>query len=387
MPVTTRSHSIHEEEDHLGQNYSDSNMAAKKPLTLDDIMSEIKKHATNADARFTLLESKMDKNHDMLNNYMKSNDEALAKVMTTTKGLDNRIKVAEDTVKSLETRVTHLADNVETLSKLNRSQKYVIDKLEDKDKRQEMDKKKQNVIVEGLKEVDRENPRQAAVSLITEIGVNKADEMVVTAFRLGVKKPTQTRPRPLLVKLQSQSSKHEIYKSVKNLRGADQAGKDQKVYIKDDLPADIARQRQDLRCLAALGKDLGYDTTVRGNGLIVDNKRYTYGELGNLPADLSMEKAKTIEVDDGIAFQSEHSFLSSMYPCKIRHDGHALNSAEQVYWYDITKLAGDQQLKDLVRDVKNGYDAKRICSRLRLTDTQRLQREPIMKMAQDKKFH
>ena len=101
------------------------------------------------------------------------------------------------------------------------------------------------------------------------------------------------------------------------------------------MPADIARQRQDLRCLAALGRNLGYDTAVRGSGLIVDNKRYTYGELNNLPDDMSMEKAKMVEVDDGIAFQSEHSFLSSMYPCTIQHDGHALKSAEQVYWYDI----------------------------------------------------
>ena len=89
-----------------------------------------------------------------------------------------------------------------------------------------------------------------------------------------------------------------------------------------------------------------------------------------------MEKAKTIEIDDSIAFQSEHSFLSSMFPCTIQHDRHPLKSAEQVYWYDITKLVGDQRLYDLMGD----------CAKIKLSDTQKLQHEPIMRNAQEEKF-
>ena len=187
----------------------------------------------------------------------------------------------------------------------------------------------------------------------------------------------------MLVKLHSQSSKFEVYKKVKHLKESEDT---KKVYIKDDLPADIARQRQDLRCLASYARDVGYEASVRGNAVIVDNVRYTYSEINNLPEDVSLEKAKTISVDDGLAFQSERSFLSSMYPCQILHDGHALKSAEQVYWYEITKLVGDQLLNDLVRDAENGYKAKQICSRLRLTDAQKPQREIIMKMVQRKKY-
>ena len=121
--------------------------------------------------------------------------------------------------------------------------------------------------------------------------------------------------------------------------------------------------------------------------MIVDNKRYTYAQLDGLPDDLTMEKAKTIVVDtDGLAFQSHHSFLSSMFPCTIDHDGHAHKSAEHIYWYDIAKLAGDQRAMEQVRAAKDGYSAKLIGERIKITPEIKQQKEQIMANAQDKKF-
>ena len=123
------------------------------------------------------------------------------------------------------------------------------------------------------------------------------------------------------------------------------------MYIKDDLPTDIARQRQDLRCLAALARDKGYGAAVRDGVLIVDNKRYTYKDLDNLPDDLTIKNAKTLKVDnDGLAFQSHHSYLSSMYPCSIIHDGHSHNSAEHVLLVRHSQTRREQ--------VRNGAGAR-----------------------------
>ena len=61
-----------------------------------------------------------------------------------------------------------------------------------------------------------------------------------------------------------------------------------------------------------------------------------------------------LEVDnDGLAFQSHHSYLSSMYPCSIIRDGHAHKSAEHVFWYDIAKLAGNKHAMEQVPAAKN----------------------------------
>ena len=59
--------------------------------------------------------------------------------------------------------------------------------MDQKDKRQEFDRKKQNIIIEGLAEKDRENPRLIVTSLLTKIGVTKADNAIIllTAYRLS----------------------------------------------------------------------------------------------------------------------------------------------------------------------------------------------------------
>ena len=313
MPVSTRSHSFAEDISEPSRTTNPSNMAAKKPLTLEDIMLEMRKNAADTKKSLTNLETKIDKNRETLDAHIQSNKEEMA-------ALQSRTKASEDTVKQLETRLTQLTDDMLELQRDNRKQKRVIELLDQKEKKQELDRKKQNIIIEGLPEKENENPRLAVTTLLTSIGVNRADDIMLTAFRLGTvnKSKGPKRARPMLVKLQSQPAKHEIYKNVKKLRDSEET---KKIYIKDDLPANIARQRQDLRSLASFARDTGYDASVRGNAVIVDNMRYTYGELDNLPEDLSLEMAKTLVVDDGLAFQSEHSFLSSMHPCKILHDG------------------------------------------------------------------
>ena len=141
------------------------------------------------------------------------------------------------------------------------------------------------------------------------------------------------------MKLTQQGFKHEIYKQVKSLKNLDEG---KKVFIKDDLPLAISQQRQELRCLAALARDRGFEAAVRGGAIIVDNKRHAYSEIDVLPEGLTMEQAKMVTVDDGIAFQSHHAFPSNMYPCEIDHDGHKFHCSEQVYWYDIAGAAGNK---------------------------------------------
>ena len=218
MPVSTRSHSTTETLDESNPEQVNTNMAAKKILTLEDVMSEIRNSAADTNKKLTIFETKFDKSQETLTNYMKLNDEAIAKLKAENEKCDNRLKAAEDTVKTLEDRVSQLSNDVEALARNNRIQKIAMEKLEEKDKKQEIEKKRQNIVIEGLSENDRENPRQAAVSMIASIGVDRADDIVASAFRLGIKKPTQTRPRPLLVKLQTQASKHIIYKNVKKLK-------------------------------------------------------------------------------------------------------------------------------------------------------------------------
>ena len=84
---------------------------------------------------------------------------------------------------------------------------------------------------------------------------------------------------------------------------------------------------------------------MRGGALIVDNKKYSYSEIANLPEGITMENAKLVSVDDGMAFQGHFAFPSNMYPCEIDHNGHKFHCSEQVYWYDIVGATGNKRIQ------------------------------------------
>ena len=151
------------------------------------------------------------------------------------------------------------------------------------------------------KEDEKENTRQTVIKLLSDIGVNNVNENVVRTINKTHARP---RPRPILVKLSQQGFKYDVYKNVKHLKDLDEG---KKIFIKDDLPQEISKQRQELQCLAAAAHDRGFEATVRGGAIIVDNKKYSYSEIADLPEGVTMENAKLVAVDDGMAFQSHYA--------------------------------------------------------------------------------
>ena len=119
LPVSTSSHSLQDETDVERLHQHDTNMAANKRLTLEDQIGEIKKNAIDSNRKLANLESKIDKNQESLNNYIKTNDEALTKIQTKTRKTEDRIKMTESTVKTLEDRVSQMSDELEALAKNN----------------------------------------------------------------------------------------------------------------------------------------------------------------------------------------------------------------------------------------------------------------------------
>ena len=118
-------------------------------------------------------------------------------------------------------------------------------------------------------------------------------------------------------------------------------------------------------CLATLATEQGYNATVKGNALVVDDIRYLYKEIEDLPEGINITNAKLVKLEDGWAFQSHHAFCSNMARCNIRYKGHDFSYSEHVYWYKCTEEVDNQRVMERVRDSKNGYDAKRAGGRLK----------------------
>ena len=193
--------------------------SAEKPqLTLDDILAEIREGNTTTNQKLSKLEEKIDNNQKLIQDYIKSKDAEVKKVRNKVDKIENKQKTTDDTVKKvvgLESRLTVVTDELDQLQKLMRDQSQLLERLQKKEKGKEVDKKRSNVIIEGLKEDDKENIRQKVTKLLTDMGVTNVKENVVTAFRLGNvnKGHARQRPRPILVKLSKKGFKYDIYKS------------------------------------------------------------------------------------------------------------------------------------------------------------------------------
>ena len=360
-------------------------MADKKnEPTLAEVLLEIKKGNTRTEKSLTELEKKIDVNQKMISDYIKTNDEAVKKIDNKIDSATSRVTATETTVKKLEDQVSTLSDDIDEMRKISKKQQETIKKLEINEKERVEEKKRSNLLIDGIPEPTNGTLIDTVTEMLSAIDVKLLPGQIQSAYRIGaVNKVNKTRPRTILVRLNSPSLKFEIYKNVRKLKEND---KWKKVYISDDLPKEIANQRKVLRCLAATARDRGHRATVRGAALIVDDIRYNYSEIDDLPDGITMENAKVVQLDDGIAFQSHFAFLSSMFPVTIVINSTPTHCAEQAYWLEIARLAGNKKVIEKVRDAKDGYEAKRAGQQIKITQEIEDKKEEIMAKVQELKF-
>ena len=227
------------------------------------------------------MDKKMDNNHKVLLEYIEANDEVVKTLKKDITKITNRLETTEATATEMETHLSALSDDLEATCKQCYAQQQQIDELTTKERERYEEKKRSNNIIDGIKEDHTDTLECKVTQLLNDIGVNVKPGHIMTAFRLGnVKQVNKARPRPILVKLGAPSVKYDIYKHVKYLKGNDDW---KRVFVSDDLPREVAEKRKILRCLAATARDRGHRATVRGAALVIDDMKYTYNEIQDLP--------------------------------------------------------------------------------------------------------
>ena len=184
-----------------------------------------------------------------------------------------------------------------------------IEKLDKKYEKDEMELKRCLLLLDGVSEQEK-RPNTVINSLLSDLGIETKEGDIKASYRLGALKTGIARPRTIKVQFSNVKIKTEIFKNIGKLKTI-VAWKG--VHLSDALTPKEQKQAKDLRCIFALGKAKKLDIKLRGNVIIIDGIRFTHKEIDSLPYDLTMEAAKIIPVDDGIAFQSEYAYLSNMY--------------------------------------------------------------------------
>ena len=163
--------------------------------------------------------------------------------------------------------------------------------------------------------------------------------------------------RPIVIGFVKQVHKAEFFSHLSNLRNSDKwAG----VYFTDDYTEIQRNQIRDLRALASFARSAGHVATVKGHFLIVDGSKYLYSELHKLGPELTLEKAKTLEIWEGraVAFQSAHSPLSNLYPCNVSYRGRKFLSSEAALQHTRATICRRVKEAEEIEGERNAYRVK-----------------------------
>ena len=223
-------------------------------------------------------------------------------------------------------------------------QSYRLHDIEDKIDQLERERRKNTMIIEGVPDSETPSP-EIIDELFADLKLDIDSRVCDRVYRKGrsgtgtsaftaeqarsAGKPhvNNPKPRPIVVGFARPSDKAKVFRNLINLRGLDRW---KGVYFSDDYTEKQKNQIRDLRALAAYARRIGREASVRNHHLWVDGRKYVFEEIGRLAPDLTLEKAKTIEVLNGagLAFQSTHSPLSNLYPCNVYHRGEKFLSSE-----------------------------------------------------------
>lgn len=189
--------------------------------------------------------------------------------------------------------------------------------------------KNSNIVVEGVTEVQGENCMNKVCLIFQAIESKCHIDDIVSAYRIGQKSDEGKYPRPIVVKLMDPLVKMVIMEGKGKLMKNEHYSK---VFLNDDLPPQIKKERKILREISKYAYSVGYkDCKVSGSKLVIEEKAYRYDTIHLLPQELQLCNIRTRMVGDGIGFQGEESFLSNFHPATLTMEQLVFSSAEQAY--------------------------------------------------------
>ena len=103
---------------------------------------------------------------------------------------------------------------------------------------------------------------------------------------------------------------------------------------------------------------------IRGK-IVIDGTTYSENTLDQLPQHLSLERAFTRNTPNGIAFHSEHSFLSSFYKTEINYGQHNYTSSEQGIQHTKAKIHKNEDIAHEIMQTNEPIKIKRLGDKIK----------------------
>ena len=285
--------------------------------------------------------------------------------------------------KKLEKENNRLKTTVNGLSKK-------VDSFDKKFEEMEREARRPNLCIDGVVERDGLNLLKLVNDLFRDLEIDlRAEDVCQSIYRKGknaeVVNGVVTKPRPIIVRFKDPNVKGLIFKNLRKLTGNNTWAN---VFINDDLTPDQINKMKDMRSIHYYAKSLGRDTKLKGSNLIINDRRFSLDEINEVPADLSIEKAKNIVVEDGkgLIFQGHHSCYSNMSEAEFIYEGRVYKSAEVAYQTKRAEVNGQDDLAKDIRKCEDAYKAKRMAKKVNDSEMWKGKKEKVMKEIVKAKF-
>ena len=372
-------------------------------------MGETKKEKDKAKGKSTGNHSNVDEEsdvRDLIKIVLAKLDNLTEKSNKVSESCEEKFKSCEfvheehsDKIGNLKKEIEILKSEMKSLKKENVEMKKSVNvlnsKISDFDMKFEMkdrEAKRNNICIEGVIEKENLSMEKLVDELFVDLCLDlKVSNVCEAIYRKGKwVNPVEGqvhKSRPIIVRFFDPTTKFEIFKNLKKIAGSD---KWHNVFINEDLTNDQMRKMKDLRSINGYARSVGKTSTVRGTSIIIDSQKFTLDELDSVPKEVSIRKAKQIEVENstGVIFQSHHSALSNMAQANFKFEGKEFESAESAYQYKRALAAGKNDVASEIMKKKNDpYLAKRLCKNVKDSDEWRQNKEKIMRSIVEAKFN
>ena len=245
-----------------------------------------------------------------------------------------------------------------------------------------------NVVIHGLPEKENEvESRKQLNDLLHYLEVPFSIESgQVHIIKLGQK--NESNSRPIKLRFRNPNERNEIFRNIRKLKDYEIT----KIRVSDDLTPSELKFREDLQCLASLCRDKGFNVKIKNDTISINDNIYSKNNLSALPPNISMAKAKTVELKDeegnieGIAFQGPDSPLSNFYPTPIVHHTGTFTSVEQGYVFGKALAGNDKETCQRIMNTTDPFELKKIGKNIISTTKWDAQKERLLQELMVNKF-
>ena len=284
----------------------------------------------------------------------------LVNVKTTIDGLETAQDFTDEQITNLKSDITNLvstqADIKEDLDKrFSKCSDKIKEGLENVVK-ETPDERKRNLLFLGVSEKINIDIRYIICDIVSNTQIKLDPKEIDNAVRVGPFRGSD-KPRPIQVSFVSTYTRNAVYQRRNNLK---QNPHCLGLRIVEDLPESIQADRHTLRVVAEQAIRAGHSVKLHSDNLYIDGTRYTAKSLDLLPDDSSLENSFIIMTPLGLAFCSEHAYLSNFHKCPFSYNGTDYSCSEQAIQGTKARTSNDPTAEKLIMQAKEPLVMKRI---------------------------